>query len=186
MTDFVLSSGNVCVPFRAPWGAFTTKSYGLSTGVSSAAIARGRLVTLDYTEAGASTNSAFVKGSTGDNFFYAVGIAAEGSAATGTPAGTMLAVYEANPFVEFAAVTKGANLSNSIVGRTATLHRDSTLDIQYVDLSGSTAADHRVVVTQLIDAQGDSGGKVAFRFISDRRDQGSTINSSTPFLAFYR
>jgi hypothetical protein len=43
-----------------------------------------------------------------------------------------------------------------------------------------------VVVTQLVDAQGDSGGFVAFRFISDLRSQGSTVNSSTPFMAFYR
>ena len=188
MTDFTLSSGNVCLPHRSPWGAFTTKQYQVSTGVSSAAIVRGRLVTLDYTEAGNSTAAGQVKASTGDNFFYGVGISAE-TVAAGTVSSavvTNISVYEANPMVEFKAVTKGANLSNSKVGLTATLHLDSTLAIQYVDLSGSTASDHRVVVTGLIDAQGDSGGYVSFRFISDRRDQGSTINSSTPFLAFYR
>jgi hypothetical protein len=188
MTDFVLSSGNVCLPHRAPWGAFTTKTYQVSTGVSSAAIVRGRMVTLDYTEAGNSTAAGQVKASTGDNFFYGVGIAGET-----VPAGTIssavvtnISVYEANPMVEFRAVTKGANLSNSVVGRTATLHYDSTLAIQYVDLTGSTASDHRVVITGLIDSQGDSGGYVTFRFNSDRREQGSTINSSTPFLAFFR
>ena len=84
------------------------------------------------------------------------------------------------------AVTKGANLSNSNVGLTKTLHRDSTLDITYVDLGASTVTDHRVVITGLIDAQGDSGGYVTFRVISDLRNQGSTVNSSTPYLAFYR
>ena len=76
MTDFTLSSGNVCLPHRSPWGAFPTKQYQVSTGVSSAAIVRGRVVTLDYTEAGNSTAAGQVKASTGDNFFYGVGIAA--------------------------------------------------------------------------------------------------------------
>lgn len=185
MTDFTLSSGNVCLPFRSPWGAFPTRSYGVSTGISSAVISRGRLVTLDYTETGNSTVAGYVKGSTGDNFFYGVGIAAEATPSTALVGQTIM-VYEANPLVEFKAVSKGAVLSNSNVGRTATLHRDSTLDIMYVDLTGSTASDHRVTVTGLIDQQGDSGGYVTFRFNSDRREQGSTINSSTPFLAFYR
>jgi hypothetical protein len=185
MADFE-SSGNICRAFRTPWGAFHTRTYGVSTGVSSATIHLGRPVTLDYTEAGNTTNAAFVKASTGDNLFYAVGIAAEGASGSTAVAGTPITVWEANPMQEFVAVTKAANLSSSQVGLTRTLHWDSTLNIAYVDLSASTATDHRVVVTQLIDAQGDSGGRVAFRFISNRREQGSTVNSSTPFLAFYR
>ncbi len=187
MTDFSLSSGSICRPWRSPWGAFPTREYAVSTGVSSAAIALGRAVTLDYTEAGNSTNAGYVKASTADNTFYLVGIAAGAvSGSTAVVGVTTLSVWEANPMVEFRAVTKGAVLSNSNVGLTKTLHRDSTLDILYVDLTASTAIDHRVVITQLIDAQGDSGGYVAFRFISDLRNQGSTVNSSTPFLAFYR
>jgi len=188
MTDFTLSSGNVCPPHRSPWGAFPTKQYQVSTGASSAAIVRGRVVTLDYTEAGNSTAAGQVKASTGDNFFYGVGIAAEGvpSGTISSAAVTNIMVYEFNPMVEFKAVTKGANLSNSNVGLTKTLHRDSTLDITYVDLGASTVTDHRVVITGLIDAQGDSGGYVTFRVISDLRNQGSTVNSSTPYLAFYR
>lgn len=186
MTDFTLSSGSICRPHRSPWGAFPTRGMAVSSGVSSAAILTGRPVTLDYTEAGNSTVAMYVKASTADNTFYLVGIAAESQSGTTAVIGTPIEVWEANPMVEFKAVTKGAVLSSSKVGLTATLHWDSTLTIAYVDLSGSTGTDHRVVVTDLIDAQGDSGGYVAFRFIGNSRQQGSTLNSSTPYLAFYR
>lgn len=185
MADLTLSSGSICKAFRTPWGAFNTRQYGVSTGVSSAAIHAGRPVTLDYTEAGNTSNASYVKASTGDNTFYLVGIAAETAPSTAL-VGQPIAVYEANPMAEFSAVTKAGTLQSSQVGLTKTLHWDSTLNIAYVDLSASTATDHRVVITQLIDQQGDSGGRVAFRFISNRREQGSTVNSSTPFLAFFR
>lgn len=187
MADFTLSSGNICRPYRTPWGAFNTRGMGVSTGVSSATIHLGRPVTLDYTEAGNTSNAGLVKASTGDNTFYLVGIAAEQVSGSTAVAGTPIAVWEANPMAEFQAVTKFGTLQSSQVGLTKTLHWDSSLNIAYVDLSASTAADHRVVVTQLIDQQGDSGGKVAFRFISNSlARQGSTIGSSTPYLAFYR
>lgn len=186
MTDFVLSSGNICRPYRSPWGAFPTKTYGVSTGVSSAAIVLGRAVTLDYTEAGNTSNAGLIKGSTADNTFYLVGIAAEAASGSSAVAGTQISVWEANPMVEFQAATKNGTLQSSQVGLTKTLHRDSTLDITYVDLGASTASDNRVVITQLLGQQNDSGAYVAFRFIANRREQGSTINSSTPFLAFYR
>jgi len=186
MADFTLSSGNTIRPFRSPWGAFPTRTFGVSTGVSSATIHLGRPVTLDYTEAGNTSNAGIVKASTGDNTFYLAGIAGEQASGSTAVAGTAISVWECNPLVEFRAVTKAGTLQSSQVGLTKTLHWDSTLNIGYVDLSASTATDHRVVITQLIDAQGDSGGAVAFRFIGNRREQGSTVNSSTPFLAFYR
>lgn len=186
MADFTLSSGSIARPFRSPWGSFPTRTFGVSTGVSSATIWAGRPVTMDYTEAGNTSNAAFVKGSTGDNTFYLAGIAAETQSGSSAVAGTPVSVWECNPNVEFKAVTKAGTLQSSQVGLTKTLHWDSTLNIAYVDLSASTATDHRVIVTQLLDQQGDSGGYVAFRFLTNRREQGSTVNSSTPFLAFYR
>jgi hypothetical protein len=187
MAEISLSSGSVCKPFRTPWGAFNTRSYFVSTGVSSAAIHVGRPVTLDYTEAGATTNAGYIKASTADNTFYLVGIAASpASGSTAVVGVTDVQVYEANPMAEFQANTKGGAVTSSLVGTARTLHWDSSLNIAYVDITGSTAADFRVVVTQLLGNQGDTGGPVAFRFISNRREQGSTINSSTPFLAFYR
>lgn len=186
MTDFTLSSGSICRPYRSPWGAFPTRTFGVSTGVSSAAIPLGRVLTLDYTEAGNTSNAQYVKGSTSaDNHFYCVGISAEVVPSTAL-IGQPISVWECNPLVEFKAVTKFGTLQSSQVGLTKTLHRDSTLDIAYVDLSGSTAADNRVLITQLIDQQGDSGGYVSFRFLTNSYRQGSTVLSSTPYLAFYR
>lgn len=141
---------------------------------------------MDYTEAGNTTNAAYVKGSTGPDHFYLAGIAAETQNASTSVAGTACSVWECNPMVEFKAVTKGGTLQSSQVGLTKKLMFDSSLSIEYVDLSLSTAADHRVVITQLVDNVGDSGGYVAFRFLTERADQGSTVLSSTPFLAFYR
>lgn len=192
MTDFSLSSGSICRPFRSPWGAFPTRTFAVSTGVSSAAIVVGRAVTLDFTEAGNTSNAGYVKASTSnDNHFYLAGIAAEGASGSSAVVGvTAIAVWECNPQVEFRAVTKFGTIQSSHVGLTKTLHRDSSLDIMYVDLSASTAGDHRVVITQMsVDngiAQGDSGAAVAFRFLTNSYRQGSTVLSSTPYLAFYR
>lgn len=191
MTDFTLSSGSICRPFRSPWGAFPTRSFAVSSGISSAVIALGRAVTLDFTEAGNTSNAGYVKASTSnDNHFYLAGIAAEAAGSTAVNGVTAISVWECNPQVEFRAVTKFGTIQSSHVGLTKTLHRDSSLDIMYVDLSGSTAADHRVVITQMsVDngvQQGDSGAYVAFRFLTNSYSQGSTRLSSTPYLAFYR
>ena len=187
MADFTLSSGNVTKPYRSPWGNFPVRGYKVSTGVSSATINEGRVVTLDYAEAGNSSVASYVKASTGDNFFYGVGIAAGTISGSSAVVGvTDISVWELNPMVEFKSVTKGGTLQSSQVGLTKTLHWDSTLGIHYVDLTASTAADHRVVITQLLSDQGDSGAYVAWRVISDARYQGSTVNSSTPYLAFFR
>jgi hypothetical protein len=188
MTDFALSSGNICRPYRTPWGAFVTRGMQVSSGVSSAAIMAGRPVTLDYTEAGNTSNASHVKASTADNTFYLVGIAAETIQGSTAVEGTPISVWEANPMQEFTAVTKAGTLQSSHVGLTKTLHWDSTLNIAYVDLSASTGSDHRVVVTGLNPRfnQGDSGGEVTFRFLTNSYRQGSTIQSSTPYLAFYR
>lgn len=152
----------------------------------------GRAVTLDFTEAGNTSNAGYVKASTSnDNHFYLAGIAAEGAqGSSAVNAVTAISVWECNPQVEFKAVTKFGTIQSSHVGLTKTLHRDSTLDIMYVDLSASTAGDHRVVITQGLGIdnclQGDSGAYVAFRFLTNSYRQGSTVLSSTPYLAFFR
>jgi hypothetical protein len=188
MAEISLSSGNVCAPYRTPWGAFHTRTYGVSTGVSSAAIAVGRPVTLDLVLADPTTNAGFVKASTADNTFYLAGIAGSPVSGSTATAGGDIQVYEANPLQEFKAFTKGGAVTSSLVGTCRTLHWDSSLGIAYVDVTGSTAADFRVVVTQLVPgySQSDTGAPVVFRFISNSFRQGSTVLSSTPFLAFYR
>ncbi len=188
MADFTLSSGNTCMPFRSPWGSHNVREFAVSSGVSSAAIRVGRPVTLDYTEADNTSNAMHVKASTAvHGTFYLAGVATGSvSGSSATNGVTTVSVWEPNPMLEFKAVSKGGTLQSSQVGLTKTLAWDSSLAIAYVDLAASTAADHRVILTDLIDAQGDSGGYVAFRFLTNSYRQGSTIVSSTPYLAFYR
>lgn len=189
MTDFTLSSGSILRPFRCPWGAFPTKGYALSSGISSNAILLGRVVGLDVnTDSNAgqilpSSNTVGVVMSTA-----IVGVAAEspslGGSSTNTR-GTVISVWEANPLCEFKAHTQGANLASSAIGKTKALVWDSTLTIHKVDLSNSTLINVRVVVTGLIDAEGDSGGAVSFKFITETPPAGdSTVSRSV--LALYR
>ena len=189
MTDFVLTSGMVCRPFRSPWGAFPTRGFQLSTGISSNAILLGRVCSLDVnTDTNAdqilpSSQTAGVVMSTA-----IVGVAADspsgGAVGTTNTRGTVISVWEANPHVEFRAQTQGATLQSSSVGKAKALVWDSTLTIHKVDLSNSTLINVRVVVTQNIDNIGDSGGAVAFRFLAQTPPAGdSTVSRSV--LAFY-
>lgn len=180
MTDFVLTSGMHVRPYKSPWGAFPTKGYALSSGISSNAILLGRCVSLDVnTDSNASqilpsSQTAGVVMSTA-----IVGFAAEAPSAGGSSTntrGTVISVWEANPMVEFRAQTQGANLASSAVGKNKALVWDSTLTIHKVDLSNSTIANVRVRVTGLIDSEGDSGGAVAFRFLT------RTPGDSTAYL----
>lgn len=191
MTDFTLSSGSICVPYRSPWGNFPIKTMSVSTGISSAAIVVGRALTLDWT---GSTVAGRVLPSTANGpMFFTVGIAASPVSGSTALAGgqTTVEIWESNPLVEFAAVTKGATIASSHTGLHKTLHYDSTLAIMYVDLTASTASDWRVVVTDINakgSAEGDSGGYVAFRFLSKLTENvGSSIaiTSTSPVLAFY-
>ena len=188
MTDFVLSSGNTIRPHRSPWGAFPIKGMKLSTGISSAVIRVGQTVVLDTgstSYADSIIPCAQSSGSLNPAANSIVGIAAEtpgaaggnvGSGTTNT-VGTVITVWEANPNAEFKAWTKYGLLNSTIVGTPKELHRDSTLNIDLVALRASSLGTpaNCVIVTSLIDASGDSGGAVTFRF-----------NTSSGFLAFYR
>jgi hypothetical protein len=187
MAEITLSSLSYCRPYRAAWGSPPTKHVPASTGFSTTgAISVGQVVALDIR--GVSTCFHKVYGITASSFATVstqgavVGIAAS-SHSGNTSHGNSVTVWEANPFVEFRAQTKGGAIESSHIGSARTLAWDSTLSIHYVDLAGSTAADNRVLVTDVIDSLGDTGGAVAFRFMAQQR--GSTGNSSSPWLAFY-
>lgn len=195
MAEITLSSGSVCRPFRSPWGAFPIKHMiPIST---NARIDVGRLVHTNWT-AQTTSNAGQIVQSTADNAFMIVGFAASSLAAgsSGT-SNNPIPVFEANPMVEFVANTKGAALGSSQIGLRRTLHWDSTLNITYVDLTASTAADWRVIVTGmngengvtgLQGTVGDTGGQVTFRFFTDPKQNGGSsvaITSTTALLAFF-
>lgn len=186
MADFVLGAGNYARPYRSPWGSFPTRSFPLSSGISSNAIQLGRIVALDAnTDANASqilpsSQTAGVVMST-----TIVGIAAEAATGPGSTnsSGTFVSVWECNPLVEFRFHTQNAVLASSQIGKLKAVVWDSTLNIHKVDLSNSTAVNVRVVVTGFIDNLGDSGGAVAARFLARCPSDGSTaINNN---LALY-
>ena len=184
MADFTLSSGSIMRPYRSPWGAFPTRTM---QAISTATIKLGQLLT---TGGLGTTNAHRVQPIISTGGLAAtdiVGIAAEAwtftSSAT-TPAS--ITVWEANPAVEFRVVALGAVLASSNVGQRKALGYDSAKDHLWVNLGTSTATDHRVVITGLIDAAGDSGGAVSVRFLTHLGDQvASTVMSSSPLLAFY-
>lgn len=185
MADIPLSSGSICRPYRSPWGAFPTRTMLCSTGISSATINLGRRVTLDWT---GSTTAGKVLPSTAQNTFYLVGIAAQTVGGSTAVTNGEVSVWEANPLVEFRAQTQFNTLASSHVGLHKKMMFDSTLNVEYIDLRASTAADWRVVITGLIDNEGDSGGAVSFRFLSRLTENiGSSValTSTSPILAFY-
>lgn len=191
MTDFALSAGNSIRPHRSPWGAFPVRGFKYSTGVSSAVINKGSVVCID-TAGSTSFNDCLIRcpissGTLNPAAASIVGVATEDWStsaagmqnATSTTAGQQGAtvVWEANPNVEFKAWTRGGLITSSIVGQTKELVRDSTLNIDLINLGASSLATaiKPVIITSLIDNAGDSGGAVTFRF-----------NTSSGFLAFYR
>lgn len=180
-TDWTLSSGSYVKPYRSPWGAFPIRSMPVSSGVSSLVIRVGDRVGLDVRTA---TNYHRIKQSTALSTVI-VGFAAEEAStnpdkSTGAPSYN-IPVYEAHPSVEFKAVTKLATLTSSLVGARKALVRDSTLNIWYVDITEDTETKKQIVVTELVDGVGDSGGYVAFRHI----ERVSSASTNT-FLAFFK
>lgn len=182
MADIALNAGDFVRPYRSPWGAFPTRSCKLSTGISSATVRVGQLVVLDTGSTAyrdciipATQSSRSIEPAAAS----VVGFAAENSTAAGaqTAQGTVIPVWDANPNIEFVGRTRFGLLNSTIVGTTKELHRESTLNIDVVNLSASSLATpaNCVIVTGLIDAAGDSGGRVSFKFIT-----------SSGHLAFYR
>ncbi len=185
MAQVVLSSGSICRPFRSPWGAFPTRTFLLPS--TTGAVQTGRPMTLNIA-ASTDVATAIPVAANAPAYFSIIGIAAGSQAALTSSAvtGPELSVWECNPLVEFRAATKGGALASSNVGLRKSLVFDSTLNIAWVDLSASTATDWRVLITQNLGTLGDSGGEVAFRFLTHGAEQwNSTIASSTPILAFY-
>jgi hypothetical protein len=186
MADITLTAGMIARPYKSPWGAFPMKSMPISSGISSNAIQLGRVVSLDFTDSNAgfvlpSSQTAGVVMSTA-----IVGISADTPTAAGTVGGlsnvkgTVISIWEANPLVDFRAQTQGANLASSAVGKNKALVWDSTLAIHKVDLSNSTIVNVRVRITGLIDAEGDSGGAVSFKFLTR-----TPTDSTAYLLAFF-
>jgi len=182
MANFTLNSGDSIRPWKSPWGAFPTRTFALSTGISSNTIKVGVTLGLD-TDSTAYRDCvkpvAMSSNTVNPVAGSIVGFAAEGSTVNGalTAQGSAIAVWECNPNVEFRGRTRWGLLNSTIVGTTKEIVRDSTLGIDLIGLGTSSLATpaNCVIITGLLDAAGDSGGAVTFKF-----------NTSSGYLAYFR
>lgn len=188
MADITPTAGDYIRPHRSPWNNFPIRGFPLSTGISSNVVYLGAVVGLDLNT---STNGdCIVPSSMTSNTVIStaiVGIAAEASNAPSSTNAqrTIVPVWECNPQVEFRARTRNGTLASTMAGSPRDLLWDSTLHIHLVNAGASSFAGTpvRVIVTELIDAIGDSGGAVAFRFPT--RDVTSSLSTAN-ILAFYK
>lgn len=188
MADIAPGRGDFIRPHKTPWGAFHTRSIGLSTGISSNVINVGMVVGLDVNVA--TNGNLIVPSSLTSNTVVStaiVGVAAENSTAIGNNNAqfTQIPVWDANPSQEFRARTRNGTLQSTLVGSNShSILWDSTLRIHLINVGASCATTPvNVVITELLDNVGDSGGAVAFKFVP--RDATSSLSTAN-VLAFYR
>ncbi len=195
MTDFTLSSGSYMRPYKARnGGSFPIRHMALSTGISSNVIRVGTVVGLDQN----TTNGAslIVPSSVTSNALVStavVGVAAEGPGATAgglsstNVTGTLIPVWDADPQVEFRAHTRNGLLNSTLIGQIHEILRDTTLNIELINVGASclTTPINHVLITSLIDAAGDSGGAVGFKFIAMEAGTATSSLSTGRRLAFF-
>ena len=188
MADIIPTAGDYFRPHRSPWGNFPVRGMPISTGISSAIIYLGAVVGLDVNTS--TLGDCIIPSSMTSNTIIStaiVGIAAEATNAISSTnvARTVIPVWEANPLIEFRGRTRNGVLASTLVGSARDILWDSTLKIQLINAGASSfaATPVRVICTELIDAVGDSGGAVAFRFVA--LDVTSSV-STAHILAFYR
>ena len=90
---------------------------------------------------------------------------------------TKIPFYSASPNNEFWARTRGGVLAATNVGNDSgfgLFRHASHTNVWLVDLGNTQSTSVRVVITELLDAVGDSGGAVAFKF-------GRVANSTITF-----
>lgn len=159
MADYTISSGDYIKPYRCPWGQIEMRSAPESTAQT---FVYGDVLELDKgTSSGANrVRRASTTGST-CNSTAIVGVAAQAASSNVTQT---VSYYTASPSNEFEGRTRGGLLALSNVGAEFGLFRDSTKNVWLVDLGNTQSTSARVIVTELIDQVGDSGGMVAFKF----------------------
>ena len=196
MAQYTPSSGDYCRTHRSPWSNFPTRSMqALSSIVLSSVIPLGRMVSLlggATTSAGQIIPSAAL-GAAGTQIVGIAAFNAMNPANSSATANGFGPVWEANPLSEFKAITKGAPNGSSCIGLRRSLQWDSTLNVQYIDLTTSTSTEWRVLVTENLfgltgHVEGDSGTYMAFKFLPHLTENiGSSvaITSTTPILAFF-
>lgn len=160
MADYTISSGDFMRPYRTQGSDAGSLTYGPeSTGQTFRV---GALLEFDVDVSTSSHRLALatVSASTVTSTSL-IGIA--GQAASSQVDATVI-YYPITPDIEYMARTRGGTLAQTNVGTAYGLFYDSTKTVHGVDLANTQSTSLRVVVTRLIDAVGDSGGYVGFKF----------------------
>lgn len=159
MADFTLSSGDYFRPARSANGPARIVYAPESTGQS---YRYGQVLEndLDVSTAAGRIAVATVSNSTVTSTAI-VGVASEAASSVVL---TKRGYYAADRGVEFWGRTIRGVLGSSCVHKAYGIAYDSALGINLVDLGNSASTSERVIVTELVDAAGDSGGAVLFKF----------------------
>lgn len=159
MADYTISSGDYIKPYRSPWGQCEIRSAPESTAQT---FVYGDVLELDK---GTSTGANRVKraSTTGStcNSTAIVGVAAQGASSN---VAQTVSYFAASANNEFIGRTRGGTLALANVGTGYGLFRDSSKNVWLVDLGNAQSTSVRVIVTELVDQVGDSGGQVVFKF----------------------
>jgi len=198
MADNPLSSGSIMRPYRSNFGSHPIRTFQASTAVSTARITRGDLVHFDQL---VETGSFRIRRDLIASTVYStglIGVAIESdtfSDAAGTGLSTtvgvgsrplvtnLLQVALASPITTEFEVWCGDVIASTWINRPKALVRDSTLNVWKMDSTNSTVRDQRVVVTELLDTPGDTGGRIVVRFLPRPLSLDSTTSTSGSFLA---
>jgi len=159
MADWAISSGDSIKPYRSPWGQ---PSMRFGPEANAQTFKYGQVVQLDH--ATSTGENRIASASTSDSTITStsiVGVAAQGASSV---LGQPVSYYDASPFNEFIGRTRGGTLALANVGLAYGLFRDSSKNVDLIDLGNTASTSLRVIVTELVDAVGDSGGRVIFKF----------------------
>ena len=170
MADITVSSGDYIRPHRNPYGSPEVRYMPEAPGQSF----RFGDVVQQSSAASTEINQLAVASTSGSTCLSTsiVGIAAGNASSVQY---TKIPFYSANPNNEFWARTRGGTLAATNVGASFGLFRHAThTNVWLVDLGNTQSTSQRVLVTELIDAVGDSGGAVAFKFGCARTAANST------------
>jgi hypothetical protein len=174
MADWAISSGDYMRPYRTQGSDACSQDYGPESTVQSYPV--GALLERDTKVSTGIHRLRIASVSVSTVTSTAIcGVAAE-PASSVTDATRIF--WPAIPQVEFMARTRGSTITSTNIGGGYGLFFDSTKNVFGVDLANTQSTSIRVIITRLIDAAGDSGGYVAFKF-------GTTpsVGSTTPFTS---
>lgn len=159
MADWTISSGDTIRPYRNPLGQLIVRQGPEST---SQTFVYGDVVQLDMGVSSGANRIA--KASTSGSTITSTSIVGVACGPASSVVGQAVSYFSASPYNEFWARTRGGTLALSNVGNSYGLFRDATKNVTLIDLGNTQSTSQRVIVTELVDAVGDSGGAVIFKF----------------------